>query len=230
MTDDRKEIVEVLLANRLYIYSLLHKVFGRDPNEELLELLTSETSGGAFALLSSEEDDLMAKAGGFFSKVRTEMAEPEYLDKVKTEYMRLFVGPIKFVAPPWESVYRGKEGMLFQPSTLTVRNIYKRYGMIPQGYPRVADDSLALEMAFMAELANRAVKALADGDDAALKENLSGSYDFLKVHLLYWIPKFIDRLKDAPSNHLYPQMCLILDSFLKQDFEVLGEILSLINE
>lgn len=230
MTDDRKEIVEVLLANRLYIYSLLHKVFGAEPGSELLEQLTADTAGAAFALLSSEEGDLLAGAGEYFKGIRDGMADPNFLEKIKDEYTRLFIGPAKLVAPPWESVYRGKESSLFQPSTLLVRSTYKRYGMIPQGYPRVADDSLALEIAFMAELADRAVKAFTEGDDAELKKNLSGSADFLKVHLLYWIPKFNNCMKDAASNHLYPHMSLVLESFIRQDYEVLGEILSLINE
>lgn len=226
MTEDKKEIVEVLLANRLYIYSLLHKVFGREPNSEILELLTADITGESFGLLSEKDSDVMAKAADFLSMIRSEMAGPKFIDSLKSEYNNMFVGPLKIIAPPWESIYVGKEAMLFQESTLRVRQFYRSFGMIPEGYPRVADDSLALELAFMAELASRSVKALAEGNDEELKNNVVGSSKFLEAHLLVWVPKLVEKLVDATSDILYPQMCLILDSFLKQDHAALGEIMA----
>ncbi len=226
MTEDNKKIVEVLLANRLYLYSLLHKVFGGDPNAEVLEMLTADISGESFGLLSENDGDVMAKAADFLRMIRGEMADPKFLDSLKSEYNRMFVGPLKMIAPPWESVYVGKEAMLFQECTLRVRQFYRSFGMLPEGYPRVADDSLALELAFMAELASRAVKAFADGDDAALKTNVDGAKRFLEAHLLVWVPRLVEKLVDATSDILYPQMCLILDSFLKQDHAALDEILA----
>ncbi len=226
MTEDKKKIVEVLLANRLYLYSLLHKVFSRNPDGEILELLTADISGESFGLLSEEDGDIMTKAADFLRTIRNEMADPKFLDALKSEYNSMFVGPLKIVAPPWESVYVGKEAMLFQESTLRVRQFYRSFGMIPEGYPRVADDSLALELAFMAELASRAVKAFAEGNDDALKTNVDGSTRFLEEHLLVWVPRLLEKLADATSDILYPQMCLILDSFLKQDHAALGEIMA----
>ena len=49
--------------------------------------------------------------------------------------------------------------------------------------------------------------------------------DFLKKHLLAWVPKFLERMKGARSNILYPQMCLVLDEFLRKDAGTVQEIL-----
>ena len=222
MTGERKEIIELLLANRHYLYSLLYKCFGRDPDREQLELLASEQTGESFALLGGE---ILEKVPAFLGEIRKDMEDPAFLDRVKSEYMHLFVGPEKLVAPPWESVYQGEDAMLFQEVTLEVRKAYRAFGMQAEAYRRVPDDSLALELAFMSTLAGRARDAFCGGDDAGVRTNLNGSVEFLKKHLLRWIPKFLERMTKSPTDCLYPQLAMILDSFLKKDAETAEEIL-----
>ncbi len=224
MTKEKREAAELLLANRLYLYSLLHKTFGREPDSELLTLLSAETAVNAFALLSEEKGDALDRVGPFLESIRTKANDPVFLEDVKTEYMHIFVGPDKLVAPPWESVYRGEDGMLFQAVTLEVREIYRGFGLLPEGYPHVADDSLALELAFMARLAERALEDLHDEDEVGLGRLLESSEDFLSQHLLLWIPKFLERMRKARTQVLYPQLCVVLDAFLKRDCDSLREL------
>jgi TorA maturation chaperone TorD len=226
MTEEQKSTVEILLANRLYVYSLLYKVLAREPDAELLNLLTAESAGEAFALLGSEEDTL-AKVPAFFTQLRGELSD-EFISEARNEFTRLFIGPIKLVAPPWESVYIGKETMLFQESTLAVRRFYQSYGLQPEGYPRVADDSLALELAFMSKMAERACNAFEQDKREDLISALNGSCEFLTKHMLVWIPKFLERMNESPSNVLYPQMCLILSAFISADKDVLTELLGIV--
>ena len=230
MTQEKREAAELLLANRLYLYSLLHKTFGREPDGELLALLSADTAGEAFALLSAEAGDPLDRVGPFLAGLREKKDDPKFLDELKSEYMRLFVGPDKLVAPPWESVYRGEDAMLFQEVTLEVREIYRGFGLLPEGYPHVADDSLALELAFMSKLAERALEDLHDGDELGLGRLLESSEDFLKKHLLLWIPKFLERMHKAKTQLMYPQLCVVLDAFLKRDREVLGELRAALEE
>ena len=141
----------------------------------------------------------MDRTAVFLGEIREEKQNPAFLEEAKDEYTRLFIGPMSLVAPPWESVYGQKDAMLFQESTLEVRNTYRQYGLIPEGYPHVADDELTAD--------------------------LTGSSDFLKKHLLVWVPKFLERMKGAKTNILYPQMCLVLDEFLRKDAETVKEVL-----
>ena len=225
MNEQTREAIELLLCNRLFLYSLMHKLFGREPDAELLNILTEEHTGEAFALLSEEEKDIMDRTEIFLKEVREEKQNPAFLEEAKDEYTRLFIGPASLVAPPWESVYGQKDAMLFQESTLEVRNTYRQFGLIPEGYPHVADDSLALELHFMALLAQRSLDAFYAGKNDDLSADLSGSADFLKKHLLVWVPKFLERMKGARSSVLYPQMCLVLDEFLRKDAGTVQEIL-----
>ena len=224
MTQENREAFEVLLANRQYLYALLHKVFGCEPDAQLLALLSGETTADAFGLLSAEPEDALARARAFLQKLHEKKDDPEALARIESEYMHLFVGPDKLVAPPWESVYCGEDAMLFQAITLEVRETYRSFGMQPEGYPHVADDSLSLELAFMAKLAERALEDLHSGDELGLSRLLESSEEFLTRHLLVWIPKFLERMQKASTQHLYPQLCVALDAFLKRDREVLAEL------
>ena len=106
-----------------------------------------------------------------------------------------------------------------------MRNTYRQFGLLPEGYPRVADDSLALELHFMALLAQRSLDAFYAGKNEQQAAHPNASAEFLKKHLVVWVPKFLERMKGANSNILYPQMCLVLDEFLRKDAGTVQEIL-----
>ena len=138
--------------------------------------------------------------------------------------MRLFVGPQKLIAPPWESVYRSHQGLLFQESTLTIREIYRKQGFQAEGYPRVADDSLALELDFMGRMAEKSLAALANAQDAELAETLAVQESFVRVHLLFWVPKMMERMSSSEFRLFYPQMTKVLLSFLELDLELVQDM------
>lgn len=227
MTEEKKELIEILLADRHFIYSLLHKLVSRNPDREMLDIFVSEQSAQAFSLLSTEEGDLLSKAPLFIEDIRADLnSDPDFMDKLQSEYTRLFVGPLTLIAPPWESVYSGEDAMLFQVGTLMVREFYRSFNLIPEGYPHVADDSLSLELAFMTELASRSMTAFEDDNTAVLKINLDGSQRFLSQHLLKWIPKFLEKISGSMTDYMYPQLCALIDAFLKKDMEIVGIILT----
>lgn len=224
MTEQNRDAAELLLANRFYLYSTFYKLFAREPDLQQLALLAQEQTCAALTLLSAEEGDTLFKAAAFLREIREQLGDPAFPEQVKGEYMRLFVGPDKLPAPPWESVYRGEDAVLFQKTTLEVRECYRAFGLLPEAYLHVADDSLALELAFLTTLAERAMQALSAQDEPSLSQTLEGSAHFLREHLLLWIPKFLERLKKAPSDYLYPHMCVILHAFLLRDCETLAEL------
>jgi TorA maturation chaperone TorD len=148
-----------------------------------------------------------------------------YLHDLGHEYMRMFIGPEKLVAPPWESVYRSKEGLLFQESTLTIREIYRKEGYLPEGYPKVPDDSLPLELNFMYRMAARSLEALQNDQTEELSRTLAVQESFIRVHLLYFVPKLLERMEASAFRLFYPQMTKILVEFLKLDLELVQDMM-----
>lgn len=223
---NQNESIEILLSNRTYLYELLHTVFSGVPNEELLHIISGESTQEAFRLLSEEDGDLMAKMAHFTSRQDAKLAEdPKYMDEVKSEYTRLLIGPGKLVAYPWESTYNGKENLLFQESTLRVRQAYRKYGYLPEEYPKVADDHIALELHFMAKLSERALHSFQEGNTDDTRQVLKDQKIFMKYHLLNWLPKYAENIQKSRTAIFYPQFAIATDAFVKIDNELIDEIL-----
>lgn len=224
---DTRETLEVILANRVFLYKLFHKTFGREPDASFISLLSDPSVAQAFMLLSSDEEDTMSKAAAFVGKQSGLANDEAYVDRLHLEYMRLFVGPQKLPAPPWESVYRSHQGLLFQESTLTIREIYHKQGFRAEGYPHVPDDSLALELDFMGRMAEKALDALRGEQSEALREALTVSESFLRVHLLFWIPKLLERMTTSAFKLFYPQMTKAMLAFMELDHQLVSDMLEM---
>lgn len=146
------------------------------------------------------------------------------LEHISNEYTHLLIGPHKLLAPPWESVYLTKERLLFQESTLKVRQAYVKHNFIPAEYPHVADDHLALELDFMANLSSLTENDYAEQNSDRSLELLEEQKSFLKEHLLVWVPEFAEKIQESPTLYLYPNMAIMLKEFLEIQLEVIEEV------
>lgn len=227
--ENQREAIEILLQNRLHLYQILHTVFSGVPSEELIHQLAAEPTSLAFEILSETEEDVMGKMAHFVKKLENKLneepaeGEPSFLEKIKSEYTKLLVGPGKMIAYPWESTYTGKETLLFQESTLRVRQFYRKYGYLPQAYPHVADDHISLELHFMTKLSQRTLEAFVQNDLATVHSLLEGQKVFLKYHLLNWIPQYAENMKKSKTTYMYPQFALAIDAFIRVDDQFIAE-------
>jgi TorA maturation chaperone TorD len=142
-------------------------------------------------------------------------------EDLKIEYTRLLIGPGKLPAPPWESVYTTGERVIFQRSTLEIRNFYRSQGLLPELYPKVADDHIALELDFLRLLAERALTAFQTNEQESYQEALTASSDFLNEHLLTWVGKFASDLVESEKGTFYPLAAQALARFIDEDAAVL---------
>jgi TorA maturation chaperone TorD len=135
---------------------------------------------------------------------------------VAGDYTRLFVGPGKIVAPPWESAQIDDERLTFQEETLAVRAWYRRYGVLPAQLHAEPDDHIGLELAFMAHLAQLALAAQAAGDTARLADLLAAERGFLRAHPLRWAPKWCGRVGEAARTDYYRGLALVTAGVLAE--------------
>jgi len=225
-----QEIMEVLLANRLYLYELGNRIFGGVPSMEFLELLSGEQTLLSLELLSEEENDTYAEGCRFLEKMRENLSKEGFLDYVKTEYMHVMEGPGKLKAYPWASTHVGKEPLIFQECTLMVRNTYQKFGIKAKDYGHVAEDHIAIELHFMARMAKLAQEAFEKNEWDKLKYYLQGQADFLRSHMTYWVPMYAEAIKENEDAKIYPRLVALYNSFLKDDLASVNEmVLSLMN-
>ncbi len=129
------------------------------------------------------------------------------------EYDRLFVGMGHVPAPPWESVYRSDERMLFDWPTLQVRAAYRAMGL-EVGRPEEPDDHIGLELLFMAELCEREARGSV--------EVRGVQHEFLSSHLMQWAPAFCEDILANTQVAFYRGLALLTQGLLEQERECLA--------
>lgn len=226
MTTKTLESVQILLAGTTYMYQLFQSIFGNEPSAKQIEILMGETSKNAFDIFRTANQPDYDKSIEHLNRLKQyfNRNKEAALEQISSEYTHLLIGPHKLLAPPWESVYSSKERLLFQESTLKVRQVYVKHNFIPAEYPHVADDHLALELDFMANLSNLTEKAYDEQDMERVLWLLDEQKSFLKEHLLAWVPEFAEKIQESPTLYLYPNMATMLKEFLEIQLEVIEEI------
>ena len=118
------------------------------------------------------------------------------------EMNRLFVGPDAPKAPPYESCYRGEnpERTLMTEETLRVRDFYRKAGVELTAKNTQPDDFIAFELEFLLRL-------LAE----ETKETREQARDFLRRHLLVWIPNHVQEIRAHTAHPVCLGMALILE-------------------
>jgi TorA maturation chaperone TorD len=219
------ESVEILLTWRMAVYRILQNLLGNEPGIEAMTQLRPGSAGDVLALFDADEGGYGTAVSELLRAVEGGLGDKEaFAERLSGDFTRLFVGPGKMEADPWESLHTGKENVLFQPGTLEVRKAYVAQGFIPHGYPYVADDHIALELDFMAALAKRMQDAYQSADPEQIDAALGASRDFLDRHLLVWVPSFVERLLQARHSQFYGKVGVVLREFLPIDRTLLDEL------
>lgn len=192
MTED----LELMLSNRVFLYRLLWRTFSEEPSDGYLEILEGEHADQVLRMTVESLPESSSEIIGLFATLK-ERASQCGLETISSEYMKLFIGPNKLPAPPWASVYLGKDGIMFDHCTLEVRNIYRSFGYLPEAYPKVADDHLAIELAFVSALYGKALDGEREGDEANRVRYCAGVRDFLSDHMASWLEPFEQQLGES---------------------------------
>jgi len=224
-----KEQIAILLLGRQYWYNLLQLVFGQEPSEELLVTFNSEATREAFQIFFDDENLVIA---GIFKDILSfeekRKGEPDKsLEETQSDYTKLFIGPHELLAPPWECVYTGNHRMLFQKSTLVIRELYRSEGFLPAEYPHVSDDHISLELDFMNRLAQKCLQAFEQEDEESYRHFLQVQYQFLTEHLLKWVSRYTDDISRVAEGSFYAIVGRLLNEFIKVDKTLVEELLEL---
>lgn len=221
-TTDQNHISESLLSileSRRFVYQLLQQVFESSLDKELLlkgkdqlpfEFLSELSEGGSnlslfFSSIDATNVDQLAKQEG-------------------EEFQRLFVGPNELPVHPWESVYRGKERMLFDETTFLFRNKLHAFGLKYVKENNEPEDHISIQLSFMAYLIERQIEALQANDETAFMKLIDSQYAVLDEHLTQWVYEFTTGLLDATKSLLYQGAAQLLRDFIKEDATYVTEV------
>jgi TorA maturation chaperone TorD len=183
LSNDSEVWLERLLGETL-IFSLLGKIIYTQPDRAWLDSLYQDDVFTESPFAMQQPDVVQGLALLHTWGHQSNGINDAKIEDLAVDNTRLFVGVGKVLAPLWESVYFSEERLIFQESTLDVRNWYRRFGLEPENLHREPDDHIGLEMEFIAYMANLARQALEAGELENCEDLIQAQRQFFSQHLL----------------------------------------------
>lgn len=186
---------------------------GRLPQAD--ELIDLDHSGE----LKRRFDELAARACSW---------QPNDLASLKQEldidYARVFLGSGPKPAYPYESVYLDPYGMLMSEPYQQVADKYQSAGLKKSSQHCEPEDHISFELTFMAHLCEKTAQALKAEDQETLDRLLNEQDEFLRCHLLRWVPRFCQDVQQACATSFYNASAELTAAFIKSDSVWIGAV------
>jgi putative dimethyl sulfoxide reductase chaperone len=211
------------LTGAMLLFELTGKALYVYPEKPWFETLVAEDVF-AECPFACEQDDVIAGLAllrAWSESHRSGLSTNDF-DELCGDYNRLFVGPHKVLAAPWESVYFSADRVLFQIQTLEVRNWYARFSLQIVNRNREPDDHLGLELEFIAHLARLALEAQAGNNGERFAQLLDAQRQFMQQHPLIWAPKCLNAIGQYSQTDFYRGIALLIAGALKEQSAVLN--------
>ncbi len=198
------------LTGEAIVCGLLGKILYTYPDREWIQTLAEES---VFDEIPFGEDHPDTIAGMALLKKWSDTAMGGMSDdafyQITADYTRLFIGPVKVLVPPWESVHVSYTGLTFQKETLNVRNWYARFGLQFEKLHKEPDDHIGIELAFLSHLAGRAAQAIEQEDEKEFLKMMDAQREFASSHPLKWVPEWCRKLETESQTDFYRGTALI---------------------
>jgi TorA maturation chaperone TorD len=219
---DTNNLAEALIAEQLTL-SLLGKLWFEFPEVEFIADLAAQ---GVFEEIPLGNEQSSVQEGlallQAWAKEHKDGLPEEAFDAIRFDYTRLFIGPGKVLAPPWESVYFNETRSIFQEKTLEVREWYCRFGLESVKIRKEPDDHIGLELNFLAHLAGQAAAALEAQNQPEYESLLDAQRQFANQHLFAWFGGWFKLVEKYARTDFYRGLALVTRGALLEVSALLG--------
>ena len=155
---------------------------------------------------------------GFARKTRAafETEEKDAVERCAVEYTKLFIGPPKPAAAPWETMHRGAKAEIgFGGPTIQMRALLSDAGLAVSNENHQYEDHMGLELLFLSTLCARAADAQNAGDsDGAEGADIAFIAQFMDDHPLGWIADFRAAVAAAKPGGYFDHLLAVADTLL----------------
>ncbi len=220
-------IAEVSKVNltRAAVYSFLSRTFKIEVDERFLQDI-SEIEPTIRMLSESQPENELREADKLLieftqqSKDLKGETKENLLTDLAAEYARLFLGMGSKTVYLVESVYLGKDHLLYEKPYHEIIEAYKSLGYEKEKDFKEPEDHIAVEFDFMANLCRWTAQTLEKGEIENTLGYLNLQNEFLKDHITKWVPQLCQDLENAATSPLYKALAKLTKGFITLDNEI----------
>ncbi len=200
-----KKLLET--EQRGFLYALYSRVFMKEADEALLEMIAQKDIKEFFPNLFEWDT--------YHELSKQELIE-QHLNVDFTEISLLNL-------IPYESFYVREDGMIESGGDNPVIQFYDEFNYIVEKDKAriVSPDHIGAELEFMYMLCDAQAKALKNADEVAAHQLEKIQKEFLEKHLLQWAPLYLINVKNEAQTPFYHDGAMTGLEFILSDFEYL---------
>jgi len=170
--------------------------------------------------VSSSNPDFIKAAGLLQESARRASNKYELL---KEDFLRLFTGNGKPLAPPVESFYRGDEQLISGRTVGEIKNIYRKHSWESRFINKIPDDHLGIEILFLTHLIEKYIDSREKSANQSLGSEIT---EFIQEHMLSWIPLWKDDVIKHANTFAYRGIALLVMASLEDVKTIIKENLT----
>lgn len=198
---------------RSNIYALLSRILMQELNEEMLNTIKNDDQIMEFFPNLKEWEALSTLKN---SELLEQHFNPDFTN----------ISLLHLI--PYETFYTREDQKVETGGANPVTDMYSAYDFIVDYEIArvVSSDHIGVELEFMHHLCEAQIKAMNEGDAAAVKHLLEAQKEFLNKHLLQWAPLYLINAKYESRTPLYYDACEMALEFILSDNEIVNESLA----
>lgn len=210
---EQSELLLEYLQYRCNAYYSLKTIFIKEATmAQIRQLAKSCKKAGDLSDLPEAFRNYVA----YFASITEEQVK-DVRQEMKPEYARLFLGPKKLIAPPYESVYRSKRHCLYAEATDQVKQFYQNAGIKMSEKSKLPEDFLGTQLEFMYWMSHRMLQALNEEQYELMERMAIYQYEFLSQHLCMWIHDFKKDVVKGTTMQYFKVAAEYLVEFIEED-------------
>ena len=211
-----------LIGNRELLYRFLSRLYLSETDNALLKQLT--------AMRFPDECGEAELAEGY-RMMTAYLRRPggDRVTELAVDYARVFLGAgvaEGMVAYPYESVYTSELRLMMQEARDQVLQAYRDKGLGCLATLNLPEDHLAFELEFMAHLCRTMQICVAEDDWSAALLSLGEQKNFVKRHLLNWVPRFCDDILKSAASDFYKAAAKITRGFMRLETAIIEDLIA----
>lgn len=201
------------LAEKGQIFGLFMAVF-QYPDQEFIQLVQNGSLNSAIRSYSEDTCDKKLDQG-LLKKLNSILKEysaiegQELFSLLKNDYLNLFIGAPKLLAPPYASIYWDDKQLLMREPAVLLKRLYRDWGFeISEDYKDLPDH-ISLQLEFLYQLG----QSMEADTEAGLYKLQKKVVDKI---MLKWIYEFLDKIKENEKLKFYSIITEILINILEE--------------